>query len=121
MKQRGFTLIELIGMVLILALVFLVSYPNFVSMSKNEEKNKQKVLEKNLCLAGESYIYQNKIEPNNQGKITIDIKTDLLDNGYIDQDIEICQKQNDVITSCTGSLTFTVQNDKSLYCEYSES
>ena len=103
-------------MVLILAIIFLVSYPNFVSMSKKEKTNKQQVLEKNLCLAGESYIYSNKLNNNMSvgSKIVINVN-DLISSGYVDDSKqELCPD----LIFCTKTLTFTVNSDKSLDCQY---
>ena len=121
MNNKAFTLVELIGMVLILALVFLVSYPNFVSMSKKEDENKYDLMVKNLCLAGESYIYETEITIPNVNQTIEVLISDLISNGYVDSNFKDVET-NDVICSdlenCTKKLTFTVQTDKSLECEY---
>ena len=114
MKNSGFTLVELLGIVVILALIFLVTYPNFVSLSKKEDKKEYELMVKNLCLAGESYIYANGTEiiPNSQ--ITISIQ-DLVNNGYVDKNLKDVKTKELVRNK---NLTYTVNIDKTLECDY---
>ena len=61
MNNKAFTLVELVGVVAVLALIFLVTYPNIVSLSKKEDNKQYDLMVKDLCLAGETYIYENNI------------------------------------------------------------
>lgn len=57
MNNKGFTLIELIGVIVILVLIFSLSFPLYLNMIKTNKENVNKTLEEDLCLAGKSYIY----------------------------------------------------------------
>ena len=59
MNDRGFTLIEVIAIDLILVSIFFISFPiiNNTVKSDNEEKYNQMV--DNLCIAGKTYMYSN--------------------------------------------------------------
>ena len=117
MNNKGFTLIELVGIVLILALIFLISFPNFVNMASSDEKKKYDSMVKNLCIAGEAYIYSNTDEFNLStvgSTINVDVQ-DLIVYGNV---------SNNLKNPTTGSsvkddtLVFTIQSDKTLSCEY---
>ena len=113
-KNSGFTLVELIGIVVILALVFLVTYPNIVLLSKNENKKKYEVMVKDLCLAGESYIYAEGVDIIPNQSITVSIQ-DLVDKGYVEKNLKDV-RTNQYVKNNT--LTYTVGIDKSLECNY---
>ncbi len=114
MNNKGFTLVELIGIVVILSLVFLVTYPNFVSLSKTEDNKKYELMVKDLCLAGESYIYAEGMTITSGSTINVSIN-DLVINGYVDKNLKDA-KTGSYVSSKT--LTYTVKSDKTLDCKY---
>lgn len=120
MNNKGFTLIELIGIIIILVAIFLVSFPSFLNMSKTEEENKYKNMVNDLCLAGESYIYSNMdqyMELKEIGSI-IEISIDeLIIYGSVDSDVT--NPKNDTTIS-KDLLKYTVLDDYSLECIYIE-
>ena len=121
MNNKGFTLVELVAIVLVIAAIFLVSFPSLLNISKQDEEKKYKSLVDNLCLAGETYIYNNEetfkefIVINN--KIEVEINELIIDG--------IVKKSTiNPITNKTvenDKLIYTVLADKSLSCEYKES
>ena len=113
MNNKGFTLVELIGIVLILSLIFLVSFPKFVSMAKDNEEKRYSNMVKDLCLAGESYIYANGITVSST-PVVISIQ-DLVDYGNVDKNLKDV-KTNQFVR--TRSLTYTRNADSTLDCEY---
>ena len=120
MNSKGFTLIELIGIVVILSLVFLVTYPNFVSLSKTEDNKKYELMVKDLCLAGESYINteykkQNPNQLKNEGDNVTILISDLITKGYVDKKMKDVKTGN-LVSSRT--LTYKVNSDKTLECSY---
>ena len=58
-NNKGFTLIEVIGIVVILVAIFLIAFPSLLGITKKEEEKIYTVMLDDLCLAGESYIYSN--------------------------------------------------------------
>ena len=113
MNNKGFTLVELIGIVLILALIFLVSFPNFVSMSKISDEKRYENMVKDLCMAGESYIYANGMSVDSGG-IQISIK-DLIDYGNVDKNLKDVKTGESVKDK---TLIFTKNSDGTLNCNY---
>lgn len=120
MNTKGFTLIELTAIIVVLAAIFLVSFPSLLNTAKSDEDKKYDDMVEDLCLAGESYIYAN-IEY--LGELTvgesleINIET-LINYGNIDNDLKNPETgisvENDI-------LKYTILSDYSLECEYKES
>lgn len=115
MNNKAFTLVELVGVVLILSLIFLVTYPNIVSMTKKDNTKQYDLMVKNLCLAGEDYIYNRgfTITPNTTISLTIQ---DLIDYGNVNpnfKDVKTNKKINP-----TRILQFNVKSDKTLECVF---
>lgn len=120
MNIRGFTLIELTAVIVILAAIFLVSFPSFLNISRADKEKEYKNMVNNLCIAGETYIYS-KMDNFKElftigSKINISI-SDLVTYGNVDKN---------TINTKTGqsvqedSLIYTVLNDNSLQCEYND-
>lgn len=57
MNNRGFTLIELTGIVLVLAAIFLLTFPALLNTTRADKEKEYNVMVENLCKAGETYIY----------------------------------------------------------------
>lgn len=120
MNNTGFTLIELVAIILVLATVFLVSFPNFLNLSKNDEEKKYKEFKDSLCMAGESYIYANEtlLEDISLVGNTIEISVEeLMIYGSVKQSL------NNPITNRSAKkdmLNYTVLSDNTLKCKYIE-
>ena len=86
MNKKGFTLVELLAVVVLLAVVTTLAVPAVIGISNNIKKN---MLETKLDLIEESaklYGQDNMSYINSYGgSITIDIE-DLLDEGYLTKD-----------------------------------
>ena len=120
MNNKGFTLIELVGIVLILAAIFLVSFPALLNMTKADEEKSYNTMITDLCLAGESYIYSNMEDFNNLSVIgsNININIDeLILYGNVDSDLKNPKTKASV---SQDRLVYTVLQDYSLDCEYIE-
>ena len=120
MNKKGFTLVELIAIIVILATIFLVSFPVLLNTAKSDENKKYNDMVENLCLAGKSYIYANMDQFQGlstvNGQIDISIQ-ELIDYGNIKKGI-INPKTDRSIEN--NILTYTVLNDYSLECKYTE-
>ena len=119
MNSKGFTLIELTAVVLILAIIFLVSFPSLLSLTKSDKDQEYDKMVENLCLAGKSYIYDNEEEyqellsvVNSEIKINI---SDLIDSELVSS--KTLNVKTDKLVD-KDTLTFTVLSDYSLECEY---
>jgi prepilin-type N-terminal cleavage/methylation domain-containing protein len=60
MKRKGFTLIEILGVVAILGIIALVAVPNIISSLKNASTNKIKMYQNQLLQGAEIYVEQNR-------------------------------------------------------------
>ncbi len=121
MKEQGFTLIELIAVVTILVAIFLVAFPSILNLSTSNDELDYNSMVDSLCLAGESYIYDNPDLFNESLSIVnfeINIPIyDLISNEYVDKNI-INKKTKKLIN--TDTLIYTVLDDNSLDCKYKE-
>lgn len=120
MNNKGFTLIELVAIVLVLAAIFLVSFPSLLNLSKKDEEKKYNSMVESLCLAGKTYIYNNEsdfksmIIPNNKIEIVI---SELIINEMVKNNTTNPKTNKSVEND---KLIYTVLSDKSLNCEYKE-
>ena len=55
MNNRGFTLIELTGIVLVLAAIFLLTFPALLNTTRADKEKEYNVMVENLCKAGATY------------------------------------------------------------------
>ena len=89
-NNKGFTLTELLAIVIVLAAIFLFSFPSLLSSAKDDEEKKYETLVSNACLAGKSYIYSNLDEYKELSNIgaVIEISiSDLISYGTLKKEI----------------------------------
>lgn len=55
-KNKGFTLVELIGIVIVLGLLVIIGIPSLIKTMKVNQNREYEVFEKNLFLAAETYV-----------------------------------------------------------------
>lgn len=117
-NEKGFTLVELIAIILVLSAIFLVSFPSILNSAKKGKEEEYNNMVKNLCLAGETYIYSN-IENYDQLKTvgsTINIAVnELIEYGNVDASLTN-PKTGTLVENST--LVYTVSSDLTLVCEY---
>lgn len=121
MNNKAFTLIELTAVLVVLAAIFLVSFPNLLNMARSDKEKEYEDMVENLCLAGKSYIYANMdvFEGLSTVGTKIEISVDeLIIYGNVDSDLTNPKTEKNVKKD---TLTYTVLNDNSLDCEYKES
>ena len=118
MNRKGFTVIELVAIIVVLAAIFLVSFPSIINTAKKNEEKKFDMMVKNLCMAGESYIKAKADEFPALSTVgsTINIAVnDLISYGNVKSNI----KNPKTDASVSGdSLEYKVLPDQSLECEY---
>ena len=59
-KEKAFTLIELLGVLVVLGLIVLIAFPNIVSLIEKTDDQEYERLKKDIELATEVYVNQNK-------------------------------------------------------------
>lgn len=118
MNGRGFTLIELTAVVIILAAIFLVSFPSLLNLAKYDKEKQYENMINDLCLAGKTYIYSNmdKFEQLSTVGSSIEINiSELILYGSVEKGIKNIKTGNLIDNDL---LTFIVLNDNSLDCKY---
>ena len=89
MKKSGFTLIELIGIVVIIGLILLVAVPTINNVIERSEENKKQEALNNIYMATENYLMANYDEYSsldNIGASEYIYVMDLINQQYIDID-----------------------------------
>ena len=114
-NKKGFTLVELLGVIVIMVLLILMAFPNFSSISnkaKSKYDNTTKVLIKS---AASMYVNNNlqKVENILSGSDTtslcIPIGT-LVANEYLDSDLKNSNKENIDYRQCVYVIKEVVDN-----------
>ena len=80
--KKGFTLIEMLGVIVILSLLTLITYNGVSGMNKKYKEKEYEDYKKTLCMAAETYISSESIQLN--GEIYVELY-DLMTNLYIDE------------------------------------
>lgn len=80
MKKQGFTLVELIGVIVILGLIAAFSVPALTKTMKDSSEKQYENYVKNITLAAENY-FHSETDGTLNGKYFIKLKT-LMDTGY---------------------------------------
>ena len=96
MNQKGFTLVELMGILVILGVIIVFTVPSITKTLKNSETNELKEYQNTICLAAKSYVeLENKGFPENNIKFStesdynINRFSKLLSNLNINHSIDI--------------------------------
>lgn len=124
MNRKGFTLIELILVIVILSMILLVLMPNVITIVNKNKTNSCHSLEENIISSAKTYVANNKYELgfscNEEKSITIE---DLIDSGDLKADGEIINPFTDtVIEETIVKVTYDCTSkafsyDFSLNCE----
>lgn len=120
MKTRGFTLVELIAIIVVLLGIFLFSFPNLTNMMNTDDEKKYDDMVVNLCTSGKSYMYSNMddFKELSIANSTIELRIDKLINyGNVDKNLKNPKSNKSVKND---KLKYTVLSDFSLDCEYIE-
>lgn len=86
MDKKGFTLVEIMAVLVILCLIMLVGVPSINKTLKNQEKKAESQYKNTLCIGAKNYARHNSALYNNlyenKGSASVCSK-DLYDKGYI--------------------------------------
>lgn len=116
MKKNGFTLIELIALLGIIAIIILISAPSLINQIESQNEKKYNNFVNDLCLASETYINHHNIQTlqNTNDFINVPI-SELINNGYLKSNVtnpKTKQKVTDI-----ESIKITLTSDKTYICE----
>ena len=80
-KRNGFTLVELMAVIIIISLIALLTFPNIINQIKKTKKSNNKMIEDVVIEQAKKYVSDNKDEFQDK-KYCISIDT-LVDKDYI--------------------------------------
>lgn len=87
--KKGFTLAELIGVIVVLALICLITVPAVSNVLKDNKKSLCKTQLKNILVAANNYASENLLSmPTEEGEVVTITIQDLIDTSFIDDDIK---------------------------------
>lgn len=89
MNKKGFTLAELIGVIVVLSLICLITVPAIASVLKANKKSLCETQLNNILTAAKSYASENILSmPINEGETKTITIQELVDYGFIEGDIQ---------------------------------
>jgi len=120
MDEKGFTLIEIVAIILVLLCIFMFSFPQLLNMMKTDNDDIYNNMVDNLCTAGKTYMYSNmdkypELSVKNE-VINLKVST-LIDYGNVEKNLKNPKTELSVEHDY---LKYTVLDDFSLKCEYKE-
>ncbi|MBE6139659.1 MAG: prepilin-type N-terminal cleavage/methylation domain-containing protein [Firmicutes bacterium] len=141
MKNKGFTLIEVLGVVILIALLLLIVFPNIINFIKKSSDEQDRLTKELIFSAADSYIKDHinnfpKVDGIEDGiKYAIELK-DLVDEGLLvspikysdseditnDKCVQVTYENNKyekkLEDECKSQCVLTRKKDASLYTKY---
>ena len=119
MKEKGFTLIELIGVIVLVSLMVLIIVPTVERAIKVGEINADKQLKDNLILAAKSWAIDNKEKMPKETGVKINIwLSDLQKDGYIERDIKLPSTGASIDEACIEATNKSASSAKKKVYDY---
>ena len=118
--KKGFTLIEMIGVMVILSLLMLFAMPNVINYIKKGGDTEDKIVKTMIYEASKQYITDNQkvFKKDNKNAYCISLNT-LATEGYIESPIKLSSSDED-ITSETSTKAVKVTYDKNYKYELTD-
>ncbi len=91
-KRNGFTLVELMAVIIIISLIALLTFPNIINQIKKTKKSNNKMIEDVIIEQAKKYVNDNEDEFQDADGYCLSIET-LVDNGYVKDNLF---KNNDI-------------------------
>ena len=93
MKKNGFTLVELLAVIIIISLLVLIVLPNIFNSIENSNDNVDKLTKEMIYKAASLYVSNNEKEyPQNTGYTYCLPLSILIDEEYLSEDLKLSNK-----------------------------
>ena len=123
MNNKGFTLVELLGVIILLSLIALITIPSISSWIKEGEEKANNQIKENIVLASKNWALDNKnLLPQNTNQTYKVTLNNLQNGGYIDKNLKLPSTGNELENICviitnTGKTTKGLNKYKYEYSE----
>ena len=98
-NKRGFSLVELIGVIALLAILLMIAVPQVITYIRKGKQNYYQKLENEVALAGANYVEEYRaLLPRQIGHVRVVGIDELVNNKYIDEVIDEAGEK------CTGKV-----------------
>jgi Tfp pilus assembly protein PilE len=104
MKNKGFTLVEVMAIVIIIAAIALVSFPVLTNVVKNNEKIEEDTFKESAIEAAKTYCNLNK-SYDEEGKCSVTISK-LIDESYLDKPTIKDYDYKQAVVDCKDGCTY---------------
>ena len=88
MNKQGFTLVELLGVIILLAVIALITIPAISGAIKTGQENADQQFKDNVVLAAKNWTIDNKGKTEDNDSCNVTLAT-LQNEGYIDKHVKI--------------------------------
>lgn len=116
MKRKGFTLVEMLGVIALLAVIFALLYPNVMHMLEKGKNADYEEYKDNVFLAAEAYVNSNvdTSELDEVGESVSITYSDLLYSGFLSSKIVNSKTGKTVATEASDGykVVVTVSSDR---------
>lgn len=118
--KKGFTLIELIAVFTLLGILLLFVIPQITSMLKKENTNSYEDFKKNIYIATEAYVVEEKISIENSTSTIVYLK-DVIEKGYLKSTLVNPETKEEIKNMTSAKIIVMKNNDGILSFELLES
>lgn len=115
MKNKGFTLVEMLGVMTLLVVIFAFIYPNVIQMLEKGKETDYAEYENSVFLATEAYVNSDTTLSSqlvNEGDSVSVTYSDLLTNGFLSSKLVNPKTNKSAGNESAKKVTITVAKDK---------
>ncbi len=95
MNKNGFTLVELLGVIILLAVIALITIPTISGAIKTGQENADQQFKDDVVLAAKNWTLDNKGKTKDNGSCNVTLEA-MQNEGYIDKNVKIPSTKTEV-------------------------